>query len=219
MRRGGALLLGSLAVALIAASVVLAVNPSKEKIAYTAAGQAKARAEVVRQTDLGRGWIGGPKKPDVSSAMPCSYQPKQSDLTLIGAAETVWHAQGFVVDSEAQVLRTAGMVALDWQRTVLAPQVVPCLRDGFQKSVGTSGTLVSFRRVAFAHVARYTRAFRAVIDVKTSTSSVPVELDFLALGGGRNEITLTLTGPAATEAVLRGAELRLARILAGRMRP
>jgi hypothetical protein len=210
---------GSVVAALVAVGVAWASNPSKEKIAYTAVGQAKAKAEILRQLDLGQGWVGGTRKPDVSSAMPCSYRPKQDDLVLIGAAESDWREPGLEIDSEAQVLRSADMVRRDWQRTILASQVVPCLRHGFQKSLGTTGTLVSFGRTSFPHVAKLTQGFRAVIKVKQGTSSVPIEIDVLGLGAGRNEITLTVTGLAAVRKALHTAELRLARKLTSRMRP
>jgi hypothetical protein len=206
-------------VALLAVGSVLAANPSKEKIALTAAGKAHARTEVVRRADLGAGWSGGFKKPDLSSTMPCpNYRPKQSDLVLIGVAETSWRKQPFEIDSEAQVLRTAAMVRRDWQRTVLAPQVVPCLRTGFAKALGSKGKLVSFGRVAFPHLATYTRAFRVVAKIKTPLGSIPVEIEFLLLGTGRNELTLTLTGPKAARATLARTEARLGRLLAHRAR-
>jgi hypothetical protein len=213
------LLCGAVAAVLVATGVAWASSPSKEKIAYTAAGQAKAKTEVLRQADLGKSWHGGSRKPDVSSALPCSYKPKQDDLVLIGAAESDWRAQGLEIDSEAQVLRTADMVLRDWRRTVLARQVVPCLRHGFVKSLGSTGKLVSFGRTAFPHVAKLTQGFRAVITVKSGSSSVPVEIDVLALGSGRNEITLTLTGLVEVKKALRTVEVRLARLLTSRMRP
>jgi len=215
----GVVLCGSIAALLVVAGAASASSPGKEKIAYTAVGQAKAKAEVLKRTDVGSGWSGGSRKPDVSSTLPCSYRPKQDDLVLIGAAETDWRQAGYEIDSEAQVLRTADMVRRDWRRTVLAPQVVPCLRQGFEKSLGSAGTLVSFGRVAFPHVAPLTQAFRAVFKVNTGSTTVPVEIDVLGLGGGRNEITLTLTGLAARRSALHTAEVRFARRLAGRMRP
>ena len=219
MKQRGVLLCASSAAVLVAAGVAWATNPSKEKIAYTAAGQAKAKAEVLRQLDLGQGWVGGSRKPDVSSALPCSYKPKQNDLVLIGAAESDWREPGLEIDSEAQVLRTADMVRRDWRRTILAPQVVPCLRHGFEKSLSSTGKLVSFGKTSFPHVATLTQGFRAVINVKSGSSSVPIEIDVLGLGAGRNEITLTLTGLVSVRKALHTAEVRLARRLSGRMRP
>jgi hypothetical protein len=212
-------LVGAVVVALVAAGAVLAGNPSKEKIALTPAGKAQAKAEVVRRADIGAGWSGGFKKPDLAATMPCTnYRPRQSDLVLIGAAETTWQKPPFQTDSEAQILRTAGMVRSDWQRTVLAPQVLPCLRQGFVKALGSSAKLVSFGRVAFPQVAPLTRAFRLVAKVKTSLGSIPVEIDTVVFGGGRNELTLTLSGPKAARSSLTRMEKRLARLLAHRMR-
>lgn len=208
------------AAALVTAGVVSAGNPTKEKIARTAAGNAQAKAEVVRGADLGSGWKGGFKKPDLSSSMPCtSYLPKQSDLVLIGVAETTFSKLPFAVDSEAQVLRTASMVQRDWQRTILDSRVIPCLRQGFAKALGSTAKLVSFGRIAFPRAAKLTRAFRAVFNVKTQIGAVPVEIDFIALGSGRNELAVTLSGPAAAKAELHSTAVRLARLLAGRVRP
>jgi hypothetical protein len=205
-------------VLLLVAAGVWAASPGKEKIARTAAGNAQARAEVVRRPDVGAGWSGGFKKPDLSSTMPCSgYHPKQSDLVMVGAAETTWHKQIFEIDSEAEVLRTAAMVRLDWQRTVVAPQVPACLRQGFSKSLGASGKLVSFGRVAVPRVTTETRAFRAVADVKSGGLSIRFEIDLVAIGAGRNEITLMVSGPRAARASLTRTERRLARLLAHRV--
>jgi hypothetical protein len=205
--------------ALVAAGVALAADPSKEKIARTTAGNAQARAEVVRKADVGTGWKGGFKKPDLSSSMPCTtYRPKQSDLVLIGAAESTFSRAVLEVDSEAQVLRSAAMVQRDWQRTILDPRVLPCLRQGFTKALGSKAKLVSFRKVAFPHVARLTRAFRMLATVATQFGPVPLEIDFVAMGSGRNELTLTLSGPTVAQSTLHALELRLARTLAGRAR-
>ena len=206
--------------ALLTAGAVVAGNPSQEKIARTPAGNAQAKAEVVRKTDVAAGWKGGFKKPDLSSSMPCTtYHPRQSDLVLIGVAETTFSRPPFEVDSEAQVLRTASMVRRDWQRTILDSRVMPCLRQGFTKALGSHAKLFSFRTVAFPHVAPLTRAFRMMATIATQFGPVPVEIDFVAMGSGRNELTLTLSGPTVAQSAQRATELRLARVLARRARP
>jgi hypothetical protein len=209
----GAALVGS-----VSAAVVHAADPGRERVAFTAAGQAQAKAEVLRRKDVGKAWSGGARRPDLAGVHCLSYHPKQSDLVLNGAAETTWHRQAFEIDSEAQVLRTPKMVRLDWQRTVLAPEVVPCLRESIQRRLGSSVKLISFRRVAFPHVARYANAFRTTIVVQSNTGSVPVEIDLAVLGQGRNEISVTVSGPTASKAFLRRAETRLARLVARRLR-
>jgi hypothetical protein len=205
-------------VALISAGVVVAANPGKEKVALTAAGNKRAKAEVLHRADVGTGWSGGLRKPHLPATLPCSYRPKQSDLVVVGASESIWQKPGFVIDSGAQVLRNAAMVRKDWRRTVLAPQVVPCLRHTFAKSLGSNGKLVSFGRVAFPHVATRTRAFRAVADVKSSLGTVPLDIDFVAFGAGRNELNLMISGPRQARSSLTRIEKRWARLLASRAR-
>ena len=205
--------------ALVAAGAVPAENPGKEKIARTAAGNAQARAEVLRRADLGKGWSGGFTKPDHNSPPACSYRPKQSDLVIVGAADTTWDKPAYQIESEAQVLRTAAMVRRDWRRTVVAPQVLPCLREAFAKLLGSRGKVVAVRRVAFPHLTTYTRAWRFLAKIKDgSGGTVPFESDFVALGAGRNEVSLTLTASGAGRASLHADALRLARVLAHRIR-
>jgi hypothetical protein len=207
----------------VAASVAVASIADKEQIHLTNAGQAAARAAVLTKADLGTapGWTGGAKKPDLSSTPPCpGFRPKQSDLVVNGAAETVFKQPAIQFDSEAQVLQTAHMVKLDWQRTVIAPQILPCLRIAVAKSAGTSAHVTSIRRTAFPRVATFTSAIRILLDVKTSGSTTPVTVfvDVVLVGRGRTEITLTTTAPLLASSAVRAAEIRLARILAARVR-
>jgi hypothetical protein len=208
--------LGAFAALLLAGTAVA----DKEQIHLTGAGQAAARAAVMHRADLGSagGWTGGVKKPDLSSGTGCAnFKPKQSDLVLIGAAETVFRHPGVEFDSEAQVLETPAMVRLDWQRTVLAPQVTPCLRRNLEHQLTSSERLVAVRRIAFPAIAAYTRAYRATVDVKSAAGTARVLVDLVLLGRANVEITLTTTAPMAAEPAVRGAELRLARVLVGRV--
>jgi len=109
------------------------------------------------------------------------------------------------------------MVQLDWQRSVQTPKLVPCLRTVMQKAAGAGGKVASVRKVAFPHVATYTAAYRVVIDVAANGTTVPVRLDTVLLGRGRTEVTLTVTSPDAAASVVFPAEVRVARLLAGRV--
>ncbi len=208
----------------VGASLVLATGVAaadREQVRLTAAGQAEARAAVLQRGDLGTGtgWTGGPKKPDLSPGPSCaSYHPTQSDLVLVGAAETTWSNVGLRFDHEVEVLQTPEMVRLDWQRTVLDPKALPCLRSGLAKQLGASARLVSLGRVPFPRVATYTRAYRALLDVKTTSATVLVMVDVLLVGRGRTETTLTTTAPAASAAQVAAAEVRLAKLLVPRIR-
>jgi hypothetical protein len=209
-------LIGVVASALALAGAALA---DREKIHLTAAGQAAARAAVVQRADFGSatGWTSTAKKPDLSGSTGCpGFQPRQSDLTVIGAAEVVWKNAGIQVDSEAQVLQTPAMVKLDWQRTVLAPQVLPCLRSNIVKHLPSSERLVSIARVSFPAVATYTRLYRTLIDVTSGSATARVLVDSLLVGHGSTEITLTTTAAYAAAPLVQAAELRLARLLVSR---
>ena len=215
-KKQSAAVLGAVAAALLFAGAAIA---DKEQIHLTSAGQAAARAAVMHRADLGAatGWTGGFKKPDLSSGTGCAnFNPKQSDLVLVGAAETAFKHPGVEFDSEAQVLETPAMVRLDWQRTVLAPQVLPCLRSNLKKQLTASQRLVSARRIPFPAVAPYVRAYRTTVDVKSAAGTARVFVDLVLVGRGSTEITLTTTAPLIAEPAVRAAEVRLARILAGR---
>lgn len=206
------------AAATLACAVAVAALADRPRIHFTAAGQAAARAALVKRADLGPapGWKAKTEKPDLTSSLPCSYQPKQSDLVVNGAAETLWQNTGIQIDSEAEVLQTAGMVRLDWQRSVVAPQMVPCLQHALAKQFGSSGNLASFKRIPFPQVAAYTRAYRAIVDVKTSSGTVPVMIDAVLIGRDRTEITLATTAPLASARAVEPAERRLAALVASR---
>ena len=219
MRRRCRPLVAAACMAVVLSSAAGAANPGKEKIRFNAADQAAARAAILRRSDLGPGWSGGRKKPDLSPGPTCpNYHPKQSDLVLTGAAESDFRRAGMEVDSEVQVLRTARMVSLDWQRSVVAPGALPCLRSLLAKGLGTTATVVSFRRLPFPKLTRYTAAFRAVVAVKIGQTTVRVVVDAVLVGRRRSEITLNVAAPSAVAAALPAAERRLARKILARAR-
>jgi hypothetical protein len=222
MRRNALRLTVSAAVAsVVALTLVVVALADKEQVRLTAADQAFARAAVLTKADLGTvgSWTGGAVKPDLTSSPPCtSFHPKQSDLVLTGAAETRFKEPGIEIDSEAQVLQTAQMVALDWQRVVASPQLLPCLRVGLAKQVGASTRIVSLRRIAFPRIGQRAAAIRVLLDVKAGASPVPVRafVDVAFVAEGRTELTLTTTALLAADGAVRPAEARLARTLAAR---
>jgi len=213
-------LLCVIAVALALAPVAAAAE--HYHLDLTAAGQADARAATLQRTDLGHGaiWTGGTTKPDITQSFPaCSYKPKQSDLVLIGAAESDYKTAGLEFQSDVDVLQSPAMVALDWQRTVVAPPVLPCMRTVLAGAAKPPERLVSFERISFPHIAQYARDYRAIVDITTSTgATVSLMVDTILLGRSSTEVSLTTTAPYADKAVVSAAELRLAEILLARVR-
>src|SRR5207248_1823978 len=161
----------ALALALVAGLVVCAAaSADKEKVQIAAADQALAKNALVRLGDLGNpvGWSGGQSTPTPPTSFRCgSYVARQSDLVLTGNAAAKWMHSGLEIDSEAQVLRSSSMVALDWQRTVTHAGVVDCMRQKFASGLPKGQKLVSFGAVTFPKVAQRSAAFRGLVDVDT----------------------------------------------------
>ncbi len=211
------ILVGAVVAALALAGTALA---DREQVHVTKIGRRAARAAVLRHTDLpGSGWKGKTKTPKLGSGTGCpGFDPKQSDLTVVGGAETTWSRAGVVIDSEAQVLKTPKMVQLDWKRTVVAPKVLPCLRHNVRESLSANERLSWVSRMPLAHLPALGRLYRTVIVVRTNGAKAPVMVDVLLLGKGRTEITLTTTALYESRKTVTRQETRLARILLRRAR-
>jgi hypothetical protein len=221
MPRAALATLGAVALLLAASGVGAASTPPNHvQVRLNAADQAAARAAVVRRADLGStGWSGGAAKPDLTSTISCpGYTPKQSDLVLTGAAEADFRKSALALQSVAQVLKTTTMVARDWQRTVASPKAFACLRTTLTRSLPAGERLVSFRRLPFPRLARYSAAFRAVIDVSVLGRHARVLADIVVAGRSRTELTLSVEAPAAARATVTRAEVRLLRVLLARVR-
>jgi len=207
-------------VAGVVAGSALAAATDREQHRFNAADQAAARSAVVRRSDLNTtGWTGGAKKPDLSPPKACAnWNPKQSDLVLTGAAETDWKHAGLEIDTEAQVLQTAAMVKLDWQRTVTDPHAITCLESQLEKTLAGNKTVkfVSFRRIAFPRVGTYSRAYLTMIEVISNGTTIPVAIEDVLVGSKRSEITITSTTAKAAQPTVAAANIRLAKILVGR---
>jgi hypothetical protein len=212
-------LLAVLALIVVAAAGAGTTPPRR----YTAADQALARSLVLRQSDVGSAslWHGGMEKPSASGAPSCpGYHPDESDLPITGDAESTYsnQAAGVEYDSEAQILQTAKMVELDWQRS-FQPGLIPCLRSTVKQGLSASETLVSVGLISVPKISTFTAEYRIVLDIHRTTApkTVPVMTDILLVGHDRAEITLTTTAPYVARAPVEQSELRLARILVARM--
>jgi hypothetical protein len=217
MRKGLAFV-ASLA-ALAVAGTALAASLDREQHKFNASDQAAAKSAVLVKADLGTGWTGGAKKPDLGPPQTCAnYDPKQSDLVLTGIAETNWKHPGLEIDTEAQVLQTTGMVKLDWQRTVIDPDAASCLKENIIKSLKSNSTVkfVSFQRVVFPHVGAYSRAYVTTIQVTANGSTVPLAVEDVLVGNKRTEFTIESTTAKQEQAAVQTALVRLAKILVAR---
>jgi hypothetical protein len=209
--------------AVLATAPVAAAGGGQEQTHLTAAGQAAAAAAVMTRDDLNApaSWTGGPRKPDLRPSAPCAgFTPKQSDIVRTGAAQSTFSdATGISFDSEAQVLRSARMLLLDWQRTVVAPQAPECLRGRMMREIDASKrTFIAFVRLAFPRVAAHTMAYRVVYDDRASAAKVRRFTDLVFIGTARTEIFIGTTAPLSSSSYVVPAEVRLARRLVDRSR-
>jgi hypothetical protein len=213
---------GLCALVLATAAAASTSGDGKQQIRLTSADNAAARAVALRRSDLGgvAGWSGGTKKPDLSSSGPrcANFHPKYSDLVLTGVAETEFQNSGVYLDDEVQMLRTAPMVKLDWQRSVLAPGLLPCLRTYLARSAPANAKVRGIQKLSFPRVAPYTAAFRLVLDVTAGGNTASMLIDLVLVGRGRTEVTLTTVAPYEARAPITAAEARLARVVVSRIR-
>ena len=195
--------------------VQAALAADKQPIRFNAADQAAAKAVTLKAADLGPGWKGGPKKPDLSQDDKCVT--KVSDLVITGAASSKFQGPGVSVTTESEVLQSPSMVASDWQRSVGNAGVMACIRSELMKSDEAGVTMVSFKRVAFPTLAHYAARFRTVLDYDQSGSPVRAVIDMVVIGKGRTEITPVLTTRYADRAQADIAEQALAKLLVRRV--
>jgi hypothetical protein len=207
--------------ALACAAAPAAEAMDHEQIKLTPAGQAAALAPGLKKADLPKetGWTGGAKKPDLASNISCGkYSPKQSDLVLNGASDAIFKHSGLQLESEIDVLATAKMVQLDWQRTVTSPRALKCVRSILTKPASAKEKFVSFKALALPRIAPLTAAWRVIYDIKGPTSVVRVMSDILLVGRGRTEVSLTTTALLASAPTVAPLELQLVTKLAARIR-
>ena len=184
---------------------------------YKASDQALARSVVLKASDLGSAtaWSGGVSAADTAAPRTCSnFHPRQSDLVITGDAQSDYtSANGSMqYHNEAQIMRTAKMVRLDWQRNVLNPAGLSCLRTFFAKNLVGNQHLVSLTRMSIPRVATYTAGYRALVD----QNGVRTMIDVLFVGRNRTELTLETSAPYTAHRQVEQTELELARLLVSR---
>jgi hypothetical protein len=219
----------------LAAASASASDLNREQIRFNAADQAAARAATVRRSDLRPAghWVGGMVKPNLTSTSSprcANYHPNVSHFVLIdvsrpvrtGVAGSDWTRFPYGADLErsvsvqTEVLQTAQMVRREWRLQIDMPGFVPCLRRFFARwYVAVGGRLNSFQRVSFPRLVPHAAAYRIV---GTIGPLEPDVTEFALLGKSRTEIDLSVFGPSSARTWVATQTVRLARILARRIR-
>ena len=195
--------------------VQAAIAADKQPIKFNAADQAAAKAVLVKANDLGAGWQGGAKKPDLTPDADCAF--KRSDLVLTGAAKSEFKTQGAMVTSESNILQSPAMVAAEWRRSFGSSTYMACARKVVMNSNEANVKFVSFTKVAFPKLTPYSTRYRMVADYASAGNSIRMLVDVVVLGRGRTEISLIVSTPYADRAAADVVERKLAKLLVSRI--
>jgi hypothetical protein len=205
MRRAFALLV--LALAAASAAVAGKGDPQKR---LTPADQARAKAMLVRKSDVGATFRAGP--PLVGASDTSCTALDESDLVLTGEAQSPTFQGGVeTVSSRSRVFRSLRDSNASWRRGTsrAGERCVRAELAGVLTSAG--GMLESFGRIDFPGLAERTSAYRLVV----TSQGLRAYLDVVGLKQGRAQVAL-LFGSALTP-VPREVEVRVARAVARRM--
>ena len=198
--------------ALGASALAAHQDPQKR---LTKADNARARAMLVKRSDLPAGF-----QPQLSSGADphadCAASVSEADLTLTGNAEGPQLALGVLfVSSAAQVYESVADASASWRRTTSAPGT-RCATELLRREFAKQGVdLVSLGKVAFPRVSERSVAYRVTLSATTAQGKVPVYVDLVAMMRSRAHATV-IVGSALVPPP-KAEELRLARLVAGRM--
>jgi hypothetical protein len=204
----------ALVVGLLGSGVALGAGGSPKK-QLNPADQARARAMLLRKTDLGPAFQAQPSSGgDIGFA--CAALD-ESDLTWTGFADSPDFSTVVVfASSESQVYESAGQASTAFRRDTSAAGVT-CLRNTLRKEFAKQGVrLVSFRKIAFPSVSQRSAAYRLLLSGQSHGVTVRVVFDAVVLLRSRAEVLLAV-GSVSSSAP-RALEVRLARTLAARMK-
>jgi hypothetical protein len=206
------------AAALAAAVLVLPAVASQPKSRPTAAGNAQAKAVVLKLSDLGAGWKTTPGGAGGASELTCpGFNPNQSDLTTIGMAGKAFESGDGIttVLSRVAVFKSAAEAQASWNR-IVRPGMLTCMASRFVESIAGKDTVVKITskgRLRVPVAGRRHAAYRIVADVTVSGQTVRAYLDLILQGGGPADSAMLVTSvlqapPRALESKLAGALAR-----------
>jgi len=197
-------------------STALAAVVDAPTVRITSADQAKARAALLRRSDFGAGWSGGPIKTSPLSPPNCpGFDPKESDLVVSGHADaryTFNHASqaGVELDQDVQVMNDEAAVQTDFARSI-SPKLAKCL--AYQLGKLPNVVDVHVVRMPFPPTGNVSAVYRAEIEVQTPKGRGTLLSDYVFFGQGRVEYEFTVIAPLAARDQLAQFELGLAQIL------
>lgn len=209
----------------IAAALVVAISAGGAAASVTerptGAGEARARAELLRQSELGAGWKVSAPAPKNAPALTCGvFHPGVSGVTEQGAAASPTFAQtssGPFLGQVSHVYASADQGLAVWRRIAL-PGLGRCAEQSLDHGGGHGVSLraTGLRPLSLVGLAARVWAYRVTGVASAASESVPVYLDVIVLGHGTGISQISLSSFLAP--VTARLELRLARAVAQRMR-
>jgi hypothetical protein len=223
--------LSLLAPALLAGTLVLSGSAvaAPRDLTLGASDEAAARAVVLHRQDLPRGgsgpigtlWRGGAIQTSdlragedaVTSACP-SLVSKESRLVTTGSALATFRSDDATASSATEVLQTPFMVLQDWQ-VAKGSGFESC----FRTVIASTGNarVIDERRLDLPKLGDASTGFRLELRGTGAASAIGTTFDVIVVRQGRTEVELLTTAPLAREASSTATDIRLARILAGRI--
>jgi hypothetical protein len=205
----------ALALAALAIAGAALANHLDPKKRITPADQARARAMLLKKTDLPAPFRAVPRgggEPHID----CPQVVSEADLTVTGDAEGTQFVLGPVsVNSASQVYESAADASASWRRGT-SPAGTRCLTHLLRQEFQRQGVrLVSLRKTAFPQVSERTVAYRVTLSAETSQGAVPLYADVVVLSRSRALAQVFVASGLVPPD--RGEEIRLARLVAGRM--
>ena len=199
-----------LALILAGAAAADHLDPQKR---IRAADQARAKAVLVRQSDLPGFQRQGASRPDPH--LTCAGLD-ESNLTVTGDAEGPgWVNPPVLVTSSSTVYATQADARASWRKGT-SPAGVSCLREELGREFEQQGArVVSLRRMTFPALAQSSAAYRLTLAGVVQGQTITAYVDFVVLRQGRALAGLVVG--SALVAPDRPAEIRLARTTAARM--
>jgi hypothetical protein len=206
----------------VVAAVAAAADPTDPNVKLSEADQRVAAASVLRFSDLGAAWSGGPTKhQNLKIPVGPANQPNNSDLVITGHAESLLalESQGLQVDSDVLVLKSAAQAKKLLGR-MMKPTLGQCLAYDLQKSgvLGTSYTLGVIKQLPAPKVGDNATIVRIPVTVKSGGHKVAVFADYIFVTRGRTQFFVNLITPSNLGSALTNLESHIARTLASRGR-
>jgi hypothetical protein len=206
-------LLAAALIGLVFTSTALAVVVDAPTVRITSADQAKARSALLRRSDFGAGWLGGPIKTSPLSPPNCpGFDPKESDLVVTGHADAryAFKQAGIELDQDVQVMTSPSAVQTDFARSV-SPKRAQCL--AYQLGKLKHVVAVRVEQLPFPPTGNVSAVYRAVLGVQTPRGRGTLLSDYVFFGQGRVEYEFTVIAPLGARDQLAQFELGLAQIL------